>query len=295
MRTGHFLAGVGLLLFAVQASLAATLPNVNETGFGIVGQGASGIGSYDLPNQQGIQDVACGPTSVYNSFVFLQSRYGDFANLTLPGNASNTINQLAKDMNLVPKNGVSEAGFINGKRTYLTRQGLQNSISIESNDNAATMLQFIYDQLAKGQDVEIGMLWGGPNGGGHIVQVTGLNNFDPVAQTGTLKFNDPWGNAAGMPGGNGVPDGLSSLESGTLNGTMIQYDNNSGAGATPNGEDPGGGFAGGGFAGPGASATIAFAVAESPVPLPSTVWGGLALFACVAFVQYRNRSTARIA
>jgi hypothetical protein len=283
MRTRHFLAGFGLFLFTVQASVAATLANVDETGFGRVGQGSPGIGNYnnnDIQTQHDIQDVACGPTSVYNSFVYLQNRFGGLANLTLPGNASDTINELAQDMNLVPKNGVSEAGFIAGNTKYINDRGLQNAISIETNDNAATMLQFIYDQLAKGQDVEIGMLWGPPGDGGHIVQVTGLDNFDPVAQTGTLNFNDPWGNS----GFNGVPDAFSSLETGTLNGTSITYDNNSGAGAIAGGEDPGGGFAG-----PGASATIAFAVAESPTPLPSTVGGGLVLLGCVALAKYRGR------
>jgi hypothetical protein len=169
--------------------------------FGTVGQQSAGI-------VNGGQ--ACGPTSTYNSFVYLQNQFG-VTGLFQNGAASNTINQLGVDMNPnntntgVSPNGVSEQQLVNGKTTYINGQTLNKPITIESQVNpggVGTNLtwEFIMAQLRAGQDVELGWRW--TTGGGHVVTLTGMT-WDPDLNTGTMSFLDPYnpagGNAPALP------------------------------------------------------------------------------------------------
>ena len=141
---------------------------------------------------------ACAPTSVYNSLVYLNDKYG--VDLTGPDPAT-TINEIGQDMGLTENNaGVSEQGIIDGKTQYIQEHDHDNKITIETKidvaNGVADAAQFIYDQLAAGQDVEMIFRWsdtdGNRSGGGHAVTVTGID-FNPSTGTGTINIDDPWG------------------------------------------------------------------------------------------------------
>jgi len=222
---------------------AAVLPAVNLAGVGTFGQGAPGILD---------PTVSCAPTSVYDSFVYLESRYGPRVAGLLGVGAPDTINALAADMQLVPGIGCTGPNIVSGTIGYLESVGLINVISVESqvgNNIVGASGQFLYDQLARGQGVEVGFTWNSGSGG-HVVAVTGISNFDTGALTATLDFMDPWGalSPAG-PGANALAlSGNLSFAGGLW---TLSYS--------------------GGAAGAGAAGTLALIEAES-VPEPSTVY-----------------------
>ena len=240
----------------------------DDTKFGLVGQNSAGI------NNGG---VACGPTSVYNSFVYLQNQFG-INGLLKPGAASNTINQLSTDMHLDPSGGVTSQQLVDGKTQYIKDQGLASKIAVESQAGGAgnVTAQFIYDQLHRGQDVEILFLWGNTNSG-HFVTLTGIN-FDTTTHTGTLNFIDPWGN------GGAAASKLSGTMSGTDAGGYTLTYTGGAAGDSGDPDNPGDGNGG----------IIYSVAAESPVPEPSTFallgLGGVAL----AIRSYRRRQTSSV-
>jgi len=249
--------GLGLMLCA-QASFGAILPTVLETGFGTVGQGAAGI------NNPG---VACGPTSVYNSFVYLESLDPGIAGDLTGSGAASTINTLATDMNLVPNSGISAAGLVNGTNQYISDAGLSNVITTASQIGSANITaQFIYDQLAMGEDVELGFTWNGASGG-HVIALTGMSDFDTVANTAMVTFLDPWGNGTAaedtntdpttgdLEGTPATPGTTAAAETGMLslvNGVWTLSYMGSAAGA-------------------GGSGTLVVVAAESIAPEPSTI------------------------
>lgn len=139
---------------------------------------------------------ACGPTSAYNSFVFLENHWGVTG--LLQATAADTINQLGSYMGYgdnthpgTPVGGVTPAQFLSGKTNYIAHQALNMPITFESQSGVAAITwEFLYQQLTNNQDIEISWLWRGGHGG-HFVTVTGLT-WDPDLGVGRLTFIDPW-------------------------------------------------------------------------------------------------------
>jgi hypothetical protein len=210
--------------------------------------------------------VACAPTATVNSFQFLINTYGSaYANL-IDTNANQTVQDLeaAAYMNVtVAGGGATANNIINGKTQWIADRGLSSMLKVESlqNANANDTAQFIAQQLAAGQDVELGFLWTGETaGGGHVVTATGIH-FNATNDTGTLDFIDPWG-------------GVDISGTLGLDGTQLQLTYNGGAASGPDPERP--------LADTAGSGNIILVAAESPVPLPSTVMVGLVLLGAVA-------------
>ena len=240
----------------------------------------SGLGGYGniSQNTDGINfgAKACVPTATVNSFFFLQNYYGisglgpNDGPLT-QANATNAVNELGADMKL-NGGGVTDADFISGKLQYLSNHGFANTISLEYQAvdvglNITPTWQFIYNQLMATQDVEVAFAWGGANGEGHCVTVTsfdftdntGLGKID-AGDPATLDFIDPW-------------DGLSYVGTLSMNNGSLELSYVGGAA----GPDGGWGI-------------IDAAVAESPMPEPSTL-GLLAIGGLVALrLLWRKRS-----
>lgn len=232
--------------------------------FGTVGQNSAGI----INGGQ-----ACGPTSVYNSFVYLENHFG-ITGLLQAGAASNTINQLGAYMGGTdpnstgtPAGGVTSAELVKGKNDYIKAQGLSDKIKVESQSNAIpgnhVTIEFLYEQLKKGQDVEIKFNWTG-GGGAHFVTVTGIH-FDTTTGTGTLNILDPWGNGA-----DSASFITADLSGNNTDGFTITYSGGAAGANEPDNPDASGG------------GTIFSIAAESPVPEPSTFallgLGGVGLF-----------------
>ncbi|MDP9175866.1 MAG: hypothetical protein M3O30_18670 [Planctomycetota bacterium] len=242
--------------------------------FGTTGQQSTGVVNGGM---------ACGPTSAYNSFVYLQNELG-VTGLLQP-TAAGTINQLGSYMGFgdnthtgVPANGVTSAQFLAGKTQYINAQTLNKQINIESQTGTANITwEFILKQLQNKQDVEIKFNWNSVNGGAHFVTLTGIS-WDPDLNSGTLSFIDPFnplgGNNPALP------------ITGTLTGTdgtgfNLAY---SGGGAGPDTDPDNPGMAG--------SGTIFSVAAESPVPEPTALCG-LALFVG-ATLMWRPRAHCRL-
>jgi hypothetical protein len=218
-------------------------------------------GHYDQNNAETLLgNVACGPTSVANSFKFLEQKYG-LSGLIDPNDPYTTINELETYMNTSSPNGTTIGDLINGKKQYISDMGLSDKISVEGQtffnlgingvtDNTKPTWNFLFDQIDKGQDVEVLINWwtGTKYSGGHYLTITGMS-WDEDLNTGTISFIDPWG---------GVD------LTGTLayhNGFMqVTY----GGGAAVDPRDPDN---------PDhvSSADISGVVAESPVPEPATI------------------------
>ena len=230
--------------------------DLSGLGYGTISQNTPGI----------INGVnACVPTATVNSFFFLQTYYGISGlgpgnGLLTAGNATNAVNELGVDMGLT-NNGVTQAGFIAGKWQYLSDHQLTNQISMEWESVAVGGVtptwQWIYNQLMATQDVEVAFAWFGGSDG-HCVTVTSFdftdNNNNHIIDIGDLAhldFTDPW-------------DGQHYVGTLTMNGGSLELSYVGGA------------------AGAGAWGLIDAAVAESPIPEPSTlgllVIGGLAGF-----------------
>lgn len=248
------------------------LAAVGSAGFGAIHITQNDEMEYGMLDQNhesvNFGDQACGPTSVANSFQFLQTEYGITG--LLAADPYDTINTLETYMNTNGTNGTEIGDLIRGKRDYIADKGLSSKISIEGEtffnlgiegvaDNTTPTWDFLFDQVDKGQDVEILINWwdGMQYLGGHYLTVTGMT-YDDVADTGTLSFIDPWG---------GV-DLTGTLGS---HGAFMQLTYTGGAASAGNDPDN-----------PGHEmmADISAVVAESPIPEPammSLVLGSLFL------------------
>jgi hypothetical protein len=276
-RVTIFAMALGFMLCA-RASFGAVLPTVTETGFGAVGQGAPAI------NNPG---VACGPTSLYNSFVYLETLDPSLDSDLTGSSAASTINTLETDMNLVPGSGISAAGLVNGTTQYISNAGLSGLVTVASQIGSANVTaQFIYNQLAMGEDVEVGFTWNGATGG-HVIALTGMSSFNTTTNTATVSFLDPWGNGTGAEdanpdptrgdlegGGPAAPGTTAAAETGSLtfaNGVWTLSYTGSAAGA------------GGG------SGTLVVVAAESVVPEPSTIFLLSGVLVVFVFLARRHR------
>jgi hypothetical protein len=220
------------------------------------------INQIQVPNPAGwpwltpFGQVACGPTSAVNSFIYLQNHYG--LNLgVVAGNENSAVQTLGLMMGIT-SGGVSDAGFIAGKEAWLGQYG---GVSMKYQSVAVGGIiptwRFIYDELKACEDVEVGFNWG--TEGGHWITATSFHftdaGDDPNGQidpgeTATLDFIDPWTGVHLV--GNLTMD---PNRPGYLDLTYV-----------------------GGGAGNGATGWIDIVVAESPIPEPATlvVWSLLA-------------------
>src|SRR5262249_38729633 len=150
MKRSLFVA-VAALAFSLTTDGFAGLLSTQEDvlDFGTVGQNSDGVMN---------GGNACGPTSVYNSFVYLQNHFV-IEGLLQHGQPSNKINQLGAYMGGTdpetagtPADGVTSAELVAGKNAYLEAQGLSNQITVESQSNAIAgnhvTVEFLYEQLA---------------------------------------------------------------------------------------------------------------------------------------------------
>jgi hypothetical protein len=204
--------------------------------------------------------TACGPTSAINSFIYLQNRFG-ITGLVDPQNPTSAVNTLSAymkretDGNGNYNSGVTIDNFVNGKINYIhDKQTGGPEINVHY---VALTHQSIYDELVKGQDLEMWIDW--PTDGAHYVTLTSIcwddNNNNNIYDFGDvakkLDFIDPWG------GGKQVAD--------IIYGTSGWYLHYTGGAAGTDGSD----------------AYVKWIVAESPVPLPPAAWTGLAMLGLV--------------
>jgi hypothetical protein len=223
-------------------------------------------------------DLSCGPSAAVNSFVFLQNMYPGIYGDNLAGptyeNWVDTANTLLdpKYMDCDCNNGGTTIdNFISGKENYLNDvvPGTTEVHSENYFDGANPVKptwQFIFDQLMKGQDIEILVGFyddtGARSGGGHYLTITGFT-FDDLNGDGeiganelaTLYYVDPFD---GKPDFNEVDMSNGFID---LMGYSEQY-----------------------------NTLVEAAVAESPIPEPLT----LSLFATglVGIVVFRRRNRA---
>jgi hypothetical protein len=227
-------------------------------------------GNLDQSDVPGIEGCACGPTSVVNSLVYLQNVaphiYGD--NTLVPHSEEPipttdmadvaTILAGPDYMDTGNNNGTFIEDFIYGKHKYIEerapgktryaaqvslewRDGVHNTAPPQPThqvpkpswvqDQTAATLEFIYNQIRDGEDVEVFVAFGG---GAHYLTVTGIE-YDDTTNQGMLDFIDPSG---GMPGDASI-NGLN------MNG-VIQLSYNGGS-------------------------SLFHAVSESPIPEPMTI------------------------
>ncbi len=265
---GVFAPGAKAIVYSIDLWSQYTYGNLDQNSPGItVGGGGQN---------------ACGPTATVNSFTYLQNRYGltgliqDDPN-TAASAEIDTVNNLGNAMGIT-QNGVTAAGFFAGKRQWINNwnanNGNQPDIVVhgmgEGADGVTPTWQFIYNELVKGQDLELGIRWLNQDGsldGGHVITGSSFyfddTNNDMIiggGETATLNFVDPWGG--------GHHTATISMFGGAM---RITYS--------------------GGAAGTGATAEIAFVAAESVVPLPAAAYTALPLLALLPLVgRLRTRS-----
>ncbi len=231
-------------------------------------------------------EYACGPTAAINSFFFLQNQYkfttlGPGNGLLSEDNAAEAVNEIGSLMHL-NESGVTIQNFITGKEEYLAQHGLGNRIGIEWQSQYVGGIiptwDWLYRQLKAKQDVEIAFSWmqlppggggaatGDGTAGGHMVTLTSFDFSDANANgfidadEATLDFMDPYG-------------GTHLSASITMDGPFMDI------------------YYVGGGAMNGAWGQIHSAVAESPIPEPSTygLFGAVLLIIGVSVSRLRAK------
>jgi hypothetical protein len=166
-----------------------------------------GLGFGRIVWHTGMPDLAqgtdeCGPTSAANSMEWLDGQEG----IVLPEDCDTTteLRETLKDADHMRTNlgarGTIDSNFIKGKLQLISDKDLP--ITVEFQDNSLgnqtqvgkTALKkgnkptfdWIFAQMKKGQDVEMGMTWDA--GGGHWVTLVGAYEFFGVQ---CLAFKDP--------------------------------------------------------------------------------------------------------
>lgn len=153
---------------------------------------------------------ACGPTSVVNSFVYLQNRYPGIYGTLLTGgttqqNLINTGENLACYMSCNSNTGTAIGDFITGKMDYInavapgtTTFAFQNFF--DPVNSILPTFNFLFNELSHGEDIELLIGWYVFNAqsnqlerrGGHYVTLTGISSANNDG-TGTINFVDPSG------------------------------------------------------------------------------------------------------
>lgn len=168
-----------------------------------------------------IGDSACAPTSVVNSFVYLEQRYPAIFGRSLvpeitvdgqydPDELKAVALTLAGEayMNTTDADGTQDGYMAYGKEKYMGERApdktLYRAVAEGAWDGPAGMqpdwyqagtvptIEFLYEALAGAFDVEVGVTWTSPGEtGGHWITAYGLT-FDTLTQVGSLSFIDPW-------------------------------------------------------------------------------------------------------
>ena len=159
-----------------------------------------GIYRNDIPDlPQGKNE--CAPVSTANSFEWLNSKY----NLNLPKNKDQAgeILKILKDGNHMktnPQKGTSDKNMVEGKLQFIKENNLPLTVEFQhqslpdvtksgltaKNKGDKPTFDFIFEQLQKGQDLEIALGW--DKKGGHWVTAVGALEILGVQY---IYYNDP--------------------------------------------------------------------------------------------------------
>jgi hypothetical protein len=223
---------------------------VYDTDITALGQGNNAIVT---ANTQGVANNACVPTASANGLSYLEAYQTIVAGNPNPFSTTPdtypTVNTLIGNMGTTAS-GTPTVGQMNGLYTYLQANAPGVSLSgqvapveksnlpgfygagnfnagFSANVQAANpSAQFLYNNLAAKNAVELGLLWGTYNSagggtfnytGGHEVTLEGMNMS---GGTGTMSVLDPWGNngVGNNAGTSGLLDQALNVQTVTLNG-----------------------------------------------------------------------------
>lgn len=299
------LAGAGFSFRAtmVRADDVIYIADESNTFRGHFNQLAQENGQYLLNNPT----QACGPTSVANSFVYL----ADLGVTGLGGDdeaiSYDTINTLSDYMSL-GANGTTVENFVKGKEQflednaeYITQNGKPVAIQtvgqsapnggysqaangpwIGGVQETIPTAEFIEQQLAAGEDVEMLFQWsddeGNFKGGGHWVNVYGIN-YDETENDGTISFVDP----ENYDNGTGSAQALTSESLYELVDGYLAFGYKGGASGVAADDDMSGASYG----------VITDVIAESPVPVPEPTMLLLAAISAGALLRRRREAPHR--
>jgi hypothetical protein len=188
------------------------------------------ISAYNDPNLFGtldqqevgfIGDSACAPTSVVNSFVYLERRYPAIFGRSLVPDTDTDSQYDPEELKAVAltlagpnymatteQSGTQDGYMAFGKEKYMEEKApdktLYRAVAEGSWDGpsgsqpdwyqASTVptIEFLYEVLSGAFDVEVGVTWTTPGEtGGHWITAYGLT-FDTLTKVGSLSFIDPW-------------------------------------------------------------------------------------------------------
>ncbi|USN87519.1 MAG: C39 family peptidase [Candidatus Nomurabacteria bacterium] len=147
--------------------------------------------SHDGVPDQDQEYNECSPTSVANSFTWLAKEYG-FEDL-MPEDIGSTIDELKADLDW--DSGTNDEDIIPGKQMFVDRHNLPIEVHQIGLQNDQDIHYQIYEELKKGQAVEVSLQFykRDENGnkkkaGGHMVTVTGVSGGPDFKG---IRFNDP--------------------------------------------------------------------------------------------------------
>ena len=265
------------------------------------------------PGVSAMGPAACAATSAVNSFIFLQNKYG-LSGLYNPGNPYGTISTLAGPtyLNTAPAtaNAASQTGysgggvnpdpFRDGKEKYLQNIGpltapngqpyaIQTVGQVDPAYGTAQAAngpyaggvaaqiptaQFIAQQLADGEDIEMFFTWNGTPG--HVVALTGID-YDETTNSGNISFIDPTNSSGGqIQYGSGDAPEITSLSLEEIN-NHLQFTYQGGASNIDADDNPN----------DSATGIVVGVYAESPVQVPEPA--SMLMFAGAGTVLLRRR------
>lgn len=154
----------------------------------------------DLVFHAGMPDInqrenECVPTATANSLRWLAKAQG--FNDKLPPTNDKLVNDLVEAMNTSAATGTQLKDFFEGKKKYIKDKGLplvvegqDGFFGIEGLTQTKPTVEFLIEQLKKGQDVEIDLGWitGDKRNGGHFLTVVGIAR---VGNKTRIYVNDP--------------------------------------------------------------------------------------------------------
>ncbi len=224
-------------------------------------------------------NLNCGPAAAVNSFVYLQNMFpGTYKVPLVPAGKEIDVANALNGKNFmntccVEGGGTSIADFILGEMAYMEQQntaatrykaqmsdewsapghpGVKKPTFVQ--DNTKPTVAFIADELKAGEDVELALKpFTGP---GHYVTLTGIT-FNTETGTGTISFVDPMGGMVGKAGIKRGPGENVSIMTDYMIGDQVTR--------------------------------VVGAVAESPVPEPTTLLLFGTTAAGLGFARWRQR------
>jgi hypothetical protein len=156
-------------------------------------------------NDDWLGDVACAPTATMNSFIYLQKHYSTvYGDLLAPqGQEIARARILALDyMGTTEADWTTTLGWVYGKYNYLEKYAKGKTVYHGQTttgdwtgdqprptwvENVDPTWQFVFNELNRCQDVEIGIEW---TGGGHALTVCGFR-WDDRTNKGQIWYIDP--------------------------------------------------------------------------------------------------------